>query len=122
MNEHEHTIPTEGTNVLLMDDYSIPHLVNHTKSYTKRITTAPEDEGEHCMTPTDDILDLSIDMLETSQLNLVVGVGTQTRKLLDYCNTLVQTTPGITYNYDQQQTQLREASNINKQVCTPILF
>ncbi|MFS8006480.1 hypothetical protein Hanom_Chr14g01249641 [Helianthus anomalus] len=109
--KHKQTIPTKDINVLSLDDYSIPPV-----DHTKRTTTALEDEGEHCIMPTDDMLDLSIDMLETSQLNLAVGFGTQTQKLLDYCNTHVQLTPGITYDSKQQQTQLRETSNINKQV------
>ncbi|MFS7913452.1 hypothetical protein Hanom_Chr02g00141961 [Helianthus anomalus] len=49
------------------------------------------------------MLDFDIDMPETSQLNLVMGVGTQTQKMMDYCNTPVQLSPTIIYGFEQQQ-------------------
>ncbi|KAJ0577734.1 hypothetical protein HanIR_Chr05g0239381 [Helianthus annuus] len=58
------------------------------------------------------MLDFSVEMPETSQLNLVMGVGTQTQKMMDYCNTPVQLYPGVIYGSEQQQQ--RKALNINK--------
>ncbi|MFS7918871.1 hypothetical protein Hanom_Chr03g00206251 [Helianthus anomalus] len=72
------------------------------------------------------MMDFSFDIPDTSQLNLVMGVGTQTQKMLDYCSTSVPLSPTVVYGSDQQQNQA--ASNINKkwddtlrnnQVCVP---
>ncbi|MFS7984721.1 hypothetical protein Hanom_Chr11g00989871 [Helianthus anomalus] len=57
-------------------------------------------------------MDFSFDIIETSQLNLVMGVGTQTQKILDYCSTPVPLSPTVVYCSDQQLN--RAASNINK--------
>ncbi|KAJ0751674.1 hypothetical protein HanPI659440_Chr09g0315571 [Helianthus annuus] len=41
-----------------------------------------------------------------------MGVGTQTQKMMDYCNTPVQLSPSVIY--DTAHEQDREASKINK--------
>ncbi|MFS8033087.1 hypothetical protein Hanom_Chr17g01565341 [Helianthus anomalus] len=73
------------------EEYTIQP-VDNTKSYRKRTSPAVENE-EDPSGHTDEMLDFSFDMQETSQLNLVMGVGTQTQKMMDYCSTHVQLPP-----------------------------
>ncbi|KAJ0797255.1 hypothetical protein HanPI659440_Chr04g0171771 [Helianthus annuus] len=115
-NEVENDFEPDQEQGRSTEDYTIPP-VDATKSYRKR--TAIENEEDPCRHK-DDMLDFSVDMPKTSQLNLVMGVGTQTQKVMDYCNTPVQLSPGVIYGSEQQQQ--RQASNINKRVCRSILI
>ncbi|MFS7966688.1 hypothetical protein Hanom_Chr09g00776721 [Helianthus anomalus] len=113
-NENENDYEPEQEQDRSTEEYTIPP-VDTTKSYTKGTTPAIEDEEDPCE-HTDDMLYFSNNMPEMSQLNLVIGVGTQTQKTMDYCNTPVQLSPTIIYGSEQQQQQQREALNINKRV------
>ncbi|MFS7890033.1 hypothetical protein Hanom_Chr00s000006g01614011 [Helianthus anomalus] len=107
-----------------MEEYTIPP-VDATQSYRKRTASTIENEEDPCghtdmLDFSFDMLDFSFDMQETSQLNLVMGVGTQTPKMMDCCNTHVQLSPSLIYSSEQQQQ--RQASNINKRACPSILI
>ncbi|MFS8017331.1 hypothetical protein Hanom_Chr15g01379101 [Helianthus anomalus] len=97
------------------EEYTI-RPVDNTKSYRRRtVCTVENVETEEDLNEnTNDMMDFSFDIPELSQLNLVMGVGTQTQKMLDYCSTLVPLSPTVVYGSDQQQN--RAASNINKKV------
>ncbi|KAJ0668988.1 hypothetical protein HanPI659440_Chr17g0695921 [Helianthus annuus] len=58
------------------------------------------------------MMDFSFEIHEMSQLNLQKGVGTQTQKMMDYCNTPVQLSPSVIY--DTAHERDREALKINK--------
>ena len=96
------------------EEYTI-RPVDTTKSYRRRTARAVENvETEEDLNENiDDMMDFSFDLQEMSQLNLVMGVGTQTQKM-DYCNTPVPLSPSIVYDSAHQRN--REASNINKKV------
>ncbi|KAJ0469503.1 hypothetical protein HanIR_Chr14g0708601 [Helianthus annuus] len=57
-------------------------------------------------------MDFNFEIHEMSQLNLEFGVGTQTQKMMDYCNTPAQLSPSVFY--DTAHERELEASRNNK--------
>ncbi|KAJ0588029.1 hypothetical protein HanIR_Chr04g0169921 [Helianthus annuus] len=60
----------------------------------------------------DDFMDFSFEIHEMSQMNIDFEVGTQTQKMMDYCNTPAQLSPSVFY--DTAHEQQLEASRANK--------
>ncbi|KAJ0556370.1 hypothetical protein HanIR_Chr07g0313011 [Helianthus annuus] len=105
----ENIIALEMTDQRTTDEFTIPP-VDTTKVYRRR-NEAEKDLMDKCYilsttdwfenwTPSDDI----------SELNLAMGIGSQTQKLIDYCSTPLQLT-GVSYD-----DGTRETSNKNKKV------
>uniref|UniRef100_A0A251T438 Uncharacterized protein n=1 Tax=Helianthus annuus TaxID=4232 RepID=A0A251T438_HELAN len=57
-------------------------------------------------------MDFSFEIHEMSQMNIDFEVGTQTQKMMDYCNTPAQLSPSVFY--DTAHEQQLEASRANK--------
>ncbi|KAJ0728161.1 hypothetical protein HanLR1_Chr07g0238451 [Helianthus annuus] len=105
----ENIIALEMTDQRTTDEFTIPP-VDTTKVYRRR-NEAEKDLIDKCYilsttdwfenwTPSDDI----------SDLNLVMGIGSQTQKLIDYCSPPLQLT-GVSYD-----DGTRETSNKNRKV------
>ncbi|KAJ0926137.1 hypothetical protein HanRHA438_Chr04g0167611 [Helianthus annuus] len=63
----------------------------------------------------DDFMDFSFEIHEMSQMNIDFEVGTQTQKMMDYCNTPAQLSPSVFYDTaHEQQLELREQT---KRIC-----
>ncbi|KAJ0735647.1 hypothetical protein HanPI659440_Chr11g0434441 [Helianthus annuus] len=96
--------PTTDTN-----EFTIPP-VDTTKVY-KRRNEADKVSIDECYVPsTTDWFERWNPSDDISELNLVMGIGTQTQKKIDYCSTPLQLT-GVIYDDTTQ-----EASNKNKKV------
>ncbi|KAJ0500962.1 hypothetical protein HanHA300_Chr11g0395291 [Helianthus annuus] len=101
-----------------MEEYTLPPLVDTTISYRRRtarvVQNIETEEDPNDNENIDDMMDFSFEIHEMSQLNLVMGVGTQTQKMIDYCNTPVPLSPSVVY--DSAYERDREASKINKKL------
>ncbi|KAJ0764973.1 hypothetical protein HanPI659440_Chr08g0298261 [Helianthus annuus] len=92
-----------------IDEFTIPP-VDTTKVYRRR-NEADKDPNDECYVPsTTDWFESWNPSEHISELNLVMGIGTQMQKMIDYCNTPLQLT-GVIYD-----DAAREASNKNKKV------
>ena len=100
------------------DDYTLRPPVDTTISYKRRTARAVQNE-ETGAEPKDneiidDFMDFSFEINEMSQMNIDFEVGTQTQKMMDYCNTPAQLSPSVFY--DTAHEQQLEASRANKKV------
>ncbi|KAJ0770596.1 hypothetical protein HanPI659440_Chr07g0259441 [Helianthus annuus] len=105
----ENIIALEMTDQPTTDEFTIPP-VDTTKVYRRR-NEAEKDSIDKCYIPS------TTDWFEDwnpsdgiSELNIVMGIGSQTQKLIDYCSTPLQRT-GVSYD-----DGTREGSNKNKKV------
>ncbi|XP_035838920.1 uncharacterized protein LOC118486526 [Helianthus annuus] len=98
------------------EEYTLRPPVDTTISYKRRTAHAVQNietgEEPNDNENIDDFMDFSFEKHEMSQLNLEMGVGTQTQKMMDYCITPVQLSPSVIY--DTAHEREREASRINK--------
>ncbi|KAJ0802037.1 hypothetical protein HanPI659440_Chr03g0124681 [Helianthus annuus] len=114
-SEEEENEEEEGPST---EDYTLRPPVDTTISYKRRTARAVQNKetGEEPKDNEniDDFMDFSFEIHEMSQLNLEMGVGTQTQKMMDYCNTPVQLSPSVFY--DTTHKRELEASRTNKKV------
>ncbi|KAJ0495472.1 hypothetical protein HanIR_Chr12g0609161 [Helianthus annuus] len=117
-NEEENEEKKEEEEGHPEDDYTLRPQVDTTISYKRRTARAVQNE-ETGAEPKDnenidDFMDFSFETNEMSQMNIDFEVGTQTQKMMDYCNTPAQLSPSVFY--DTAHEQQLEASRTAKKV------
>ncbi|KAJ0476935.1 hypothetical protein HanHA300_Chr13g0482811 [Helianthus annuus] len=115
-NEEENEEKNEEEERPPEDDYTLRPPVDTTISYKRRTARAVQNEETKAEPKDneniDDFMNFSFEINEMSQMNIDFEVGTQTQKMMDYCNTPAPFSPSVIY--DTAHEQQLEASRAAK--------